>query len=316
MVALRMRERGLAVRSGDTIPYVICHPDGNNGATSQPATTTGSGLLAERAHHPDDVRREHRLVDTEWYLAQQVHPCVARLCEHLPGTDAGRLASALGLDATKYYNHPPRLPQVGREHGGFGDTEHRRQTNVPSFMLADEERYRQCAPLTVTCPGCGHALAVSSLSEAPIICPGCTRPLPPTSLHYQVRATINKLLAAYYAGWVECDETTCRARTRQLRLYEERCPIEGCRGTVRHLISGQQVYQQLLYYRSLLDSTAGGRKVTTSGETGKRSIPPELDALRHWLNGMIEKCAYPIVSLAEIFSFVSRSTGVPAGSLL
>lgn len=313
-----MRERGLAVRSGDTIPYVICRPaDGNNGTTQSMAS--GSGLLAERAHHPDDVRREHLLVDTEWYLAQQVHPCVARLCEHLSGTDAGRLASALGLDATKYYSHPPPALSQVREHGGHGGGEPRRPANVPTFMLTDEERYRQCTPLTVTCPGCGHSLAVSGLGAAPIVCPGCTQSLPPTSLHFQVRGTVNKLLAAYYAGWVECDETGCRARTRQLRLYEERCPIEGCRGTVRHLISGRDVYEQLRYYRSLLDPAAGRDRKTmgsSSGESGKRHLPPELDTLRHWLTGMIDKCAYPIVNLAEIFSFVSRNTGIPAASLL
>lgn len=293
-----MRGRGLAVRSGDTVPYVICRVEGGS-----------TGLLTDRAHHPDEVRREHLLVDTEWYLAQQVHPCVARLCEHLPGTDAGRLASALGLDATRYYHHQPHRRERPEPTG-----QHR--TSVPSFLLTDEERFRQCAVLTVVCSGCGHSLAADSLGGAPIVCPGCTRPIPPTSLHYQLRTAVTKLLAAYYADWVECDEATCRARTRQLRLYEERCPIEGCRGTVHHLVSGHEVYQQLLYYRSLLDSESKRTAIVAPVEGEKRSMPSELDSLRHWLNEVIDKCAYPIVNLAEIFSFVNKGTGLSAGSLL
>lgn len=38
----------------------------------------------------------------EWYLANQVHPPVARLCGPIEGTDNARLATCLGLDSNKY----------------------------------------------------------------------------------------------------------------------------------------------------------------------------------------------------------------------
>lgn len=43
-VALRLKERGLTAKVGDTIPYVICAGE--------------SSTLSARAYHPDDVRKE------------------------------------------------------------------------------------------------------------------------------------------------------------------------------------------------------------------------------------------------------------------
>ena len=40
-----MKAKGLAAKVGDTIPYVICEGD-------------GGGLIAARAHHPDEVLKE------------------------------------------------------------------------------------------------------------------------------------------------------------------------------------------------------------------------------------------------------------------
>lgn len=48
-VALRMKKTGVNVKAGDTIPYVICEVEG-----VQNGTSAGS---AERAFHPDDIKR-------------------------------------------------------------------------------------------------------------------------------------------------------------------------------------------------------------------------------------------------------------------
>lgn len=45
-VALRLKSKGMSVRAGDTVPYVICvHKD----------SLTPKGSYAERAYHPDEV---------------------------------------------------------------------------------------------------------------------------------------------------------------------------------------------------------------------------------------------------------------------
>jgi DNA polymerase alpha subunit A len=35
-------------------------------------------------------------VDIKYYLSQQIHPVVSRLCEPIEGTDAARIAESLG----------------------------------------------------------------------------------------------------------------------------------------------------------------------------------------------------------------------------
>lgn len=44
VVAIRMKERGEALRIHDTIPYIICEGGGN--------------LIASKAYHPDDLKKE------------------------------------------------------------------------------------------------------------------------------------------------------------------------------------------------------------------------------------------------------------------
>jgi DNA polymerase alpha subunit A len=47
-VALRMKTRNAAVRAGDVIPYIFCSADGDG---------AGSSVQAERARHPDELRK-------------------------------------------------------------------------------------------------------------------------------------------------------------------------------------------------------------------------------------------------------------------
>lgn len=66
-------------------PYYLVFQDGSNLPAGQ------------RAYHPDELRKqEHLKVDTKYYLAQQVHPVVSRLCNPIEGTDAAHIAECLG----------------------------------------------------------------------------------------------------------------------------------------------------------------------------------------------------------------------------
>jgi len=104
-----MKKMGLGIRTGDTIPYVICAGE----------EFKETKIIADRARHPNDISSSDTLkigmisikfegfmynewhdlivlVDYEWYLNQQVHPAVARLCEPIEGTDAVQIARSLG----------------------------------------------------------------------------------------------------------------------------------------------------------------------------------------------------------------------------
>jgi DNA polymerase alpha subunit A len=45
----------------------------------------------------DEPKTNEKLkVDVKYYLAQQIHPVVSRLCDPIEGTDAARIAECLG----------------------------------------------------------------------------------------------------------------------------------------------------------------------------------------------------------------------------
>lgn len=86
-VAMRIKARGGAARSGDVISYIFCaSPDGSSSKTGR----------ADNAHSPDEIRRESLSVDYEYYITSQVLPPVERLCDNIEGTDRARLAECLG----------------------------------------------------------------------------------------------------------------------------------------------------------------------------------------------------------------------------
>lgn len=77
-------------------------------------SSASSAGLAERARHPDEVKSDDSrwLVDIDYYLAQQIHPVVSRLCAEIQGTSPERLAECLGLDPSKVKNsfHSSHFP--------------------------------------------------------------------------------------------------------------------------------------------------------------------------------------------------------------
>ena len=85
-VALRYnKESGGHLRAGDTVPYVICD-DGSGKAATQ------------RAYHVEELKNSTELkVDVNYYLAQQIHPVVSRICEPIEELDAFQIADCLGI---------------------------------------------------------------------------------------------------------------------------------------------------------------------------------------------------------------------------
>lgn len=90
-VAMRMNTTmNRNFKKGDVVGYVICE-DG----TEEP--------YIKRAYHLDEMKLNKNLkIDFNYYLANQVHPIVARIIEPLNETDAAHIADCLGLDPKKY----------------------------------------------------------------------------------------------------------------------------------------------------------------------------------------------------------------------
>eukprot|EP00897_Mesotaenium_endlicherianum_P001393 jgi/Mesen1/1281/ME000013S00772 len=139
-VALRRKQAGLreGCSAGDTVPYVVCIERGS-------VSTGASGGIAQKARHIDELKASDDAfdVDVEYYLAHQIHPVVSRLCAPIEGTDSARIADCLGLDASKFHKQAATATTLKEE-----------ALLASSSALDDDERYRHCEALQLTCPSC------------------------------------------------------------------------------------------------------------------------------------------------------------------
>ncbi|KAI0793848.1 DNA polymerase alpha catalytic subunit [Fomes fomentarius] len=240
-VALRLKAKGGTARAGDVIPYVFCL--GETGETAKSAQ-------ADRAKHPDEVRRESDKlkIDYEHYLSQQVLPPIERLCDPIEGTDRARLAECLGLDPNRY-----RTIAAGEsEEKYFGTLD---------SLLSDAQRYKDADAFMVRCRACQNNVPCGPLNErekshiqpSGLTCPQCHAAVGMASVQTQLEVQIREHIAKYYENWTVCDDSTCGNRTRMMGVYGRRCLRPGCRGSVTFEYSDAQLYNQLRYYMSLFD---------------------------------------------------------------
>ncbi|KAG5528834.1 hypothetical protein RHGRI_029482 [Rhododendron griersonianum] len=249
-VALRLKRNGHSTgcSAGDTVPYVICCEQGASSDTS-----TG---IAQRARHPDELKRDNGkwMVDIAYYLSQQIHPVVSRLCASIQGTSPARLADCLGLDSSKF--------QSKSSDGVDND--------ASSLLLCgvnDDERYGGCEPLTLSCPSCcGTFECPTVLSSIRALisdkktdskaeessqsfwhnlhCPKCPDEgdvgrISPALIANQVKRQTEGFISTYYKGLMTCDDETCKYTTRSLNLRIEhniRIPAEKELARIRPLV--------------------------------------------------------------------------------
>ncbi|TKS87838.1 DNA polymerase alpha catalytic subunit [Collichthys lucidus] len=133
---------GHRVKAGDTVSYIICK-DGSTLAASQ------------RAYALEQLQKQEGLtLDTQYYLAQQIHPVVSRICDPIEGIDGVLIATWLGLDPGQFRAQQ----QYQREEEADG------MLGAP-VQLTDEERYKDCERFTFTCPQCGTDNIYDSVFE-------------------------------------------------------------------------------------------------------------------------------------------------------
>ncbi|XP_056004368.1 DNA polymerase alpha catalytic subunit-like [Ostrea edulis] len=245
-VALRVNSKGgKKMKAGDTVAYIICE-DGSSLAASQ------------RAYHPEELAKSDTLtVDTKYYLSQQVHPVVSRLCDPIEGTDAAHLAECLGLDPSGY------------KHAVHYDEEEEALMN--GTEISDEEKYRDCERFKFVCPGatCSREIIVDAVfmgaeefTECSVsICPNkeCRTdmkdhvPYISNRLQMDIRRHIQK----YYQGWLKCEDAACGTVTRKVPLtFQRGHPVcHAChRGLLHPLYTDTMLYTQLCFYEHIFDA--------------------------------------------------------------
>lgn len=296
-VALRMQERGLGARMGDVIPYIFCL--GKDGASSS------KSAQADRAHHPDELRKQgsELKVDFEHYLALQILPPVERLCESIQGTDRGRLAECLGLDASRYAVTSVSASSVPD-----------REFVTLDSQTPDSVRFAKCDRLAITCPRCKtstnfEGINTSCLSpKGVLLCSSveCAIPLPLNSLIIQLELSIRLHISRYYTAWQACTEPSCGVRTRLLGVYASRCLVKGCRGRVGPEYSDKQLYDQLCYFASLFDVARAFERTKAGSELDEVKIlaarnRDALDALAKTVGRYLDRNDRRYVDLGKIF---------------
>jgi DNA polymerase alpha subunit A len=232
-VAIRLRKSGRRVGAGDYIKYVICKE--SQGSHAGSGTSNRSSGLASRAFHPDEViaSKGALVLDSEYYLENQVLPPIMRLCEPIESIEGSRLATALGLDSQKYARHEV---SERREHGltGFSDVQ----------------------PLLITCPGCrsesefkGVVYAGKAVKSNGLECIHCNRRLSIAAISNSIVLQNRKWVKQYYTTPFKLnggDGIWARRETRNVGLG-------GHAAQISRQFDEAWLYKQLRYVRYLMD---------------------------------------------------------------
>ncbi|KAI9257390.1 DNA polymerase family B-domain-containing protein [Phascolomyces articulosus] len=295
-VALRMREAGISVKSGDTIPYVICQVD-------NVPTGTKAGF-ADRAFHPDDVVRNEMKLDIDWYLNQQVHPPIGRLCSPIDGTDIARLAECLGLDSTKF--------NVSRTY-----VEEEEEFATLESQISDAERFKDAERLVLQCGFCRHEQTFEGITRMledntvvpGLQCSGCQRMIAETTIRGALIRAMRSFIRKYYQGWLVCDDNTCDSRTRSMSVFGRRCLKDNCHGAMKREYTDKQLYTQLLYLTTILDPSkakqnAAGAPLSASIESIINKNHTMFTRLNAVADGYLQRSGYRHVDLSKLMSLV------------
>ncbi|XP_042829976.1 DNA polymerase alpha catalytic subunit isoform X2 [Panthera tigris] len=291
---------GRKVKAGDTVSYVICQ-DGSNLSASQ------------RAYAPEQLQKQDNLtIDTQYYLAQQIHPVVARICEPIDGIDAVLIATWLGLDSTQF-----------RVHHYHKDEENDALLGGPA-QLTDEEKYRDCERFKCPCPTCGTENIYDSVFDGsgtdiePSLyrCSNIDCKASPLTFMVQLSnkliMDIRRCIKKYYEGWLMCEEPACRNRTRRLPLqFSRNGPLcQVCmKATLRPEYSDKSLYTQLCFYRYIFDADCALEKLITDHEKDKwkkqfftPKVRQDYQKLKNTAEQFLSRSGYSEVNLSKLFA--------------
>lgn len=299
-VALRALSQGKTVRQNDVVSYITTAVSESNNES-----------VAKRAFAPADVLTSKSTLkpDVEWYLSKQIFPPIERLCAPMPGTDSMHLADCLGLDVRKY-----NLSTAERSDPGL-------QISPLESQIPDSVRFAACSKLSLRCRRChsgtlmeGLVVSVESVGAQGLQC-SCGLAFSTLSIVAQLEHAIRVHTSRYYDAFLVCDDASCGNRTRQMSVYGKRClgPLgqaRGCRGYMRYEYSDKELYNQLLYYRSLFDvdmsvGTLEPRqleKVNAAREFNRERF----HTCKSVVDAYLAKCGHVWVQMDTLFAFMGQ----------
>lgn len=303
VVARRRLDRGEVVKADDVIQYVI-------------ANTGDDAQVPDRARTVAEMKKAGLAADAEWYLVHQLLPPLERVCANVDGADRARLAEVMGIDVVKH-----GLLNRTVDHSADKELDPLEST------IPDAERFRDARRLVLTCPASHEFVfkglvpdAADTVTASGISCPECKTPMPPLRLNAQLEVAIRTEIARYYAGWLVCDESSCRVRTRQIGVYGKKClGRDGlCQGVMSYEYTDRALYNQLLYFDSLFDVDKAKKNAalpSTAGSDTPTLSPTAIEALaeqnrdrfapsRAVVDSYLANCGRRFVDMNSLFSFM------------
>ncbi|MCO5547461.1 hypothetical protein L7F22_000911 [Adiantum nelumboides] len=321
-VALRLKQAGhrIGCSVGDTVPYIICIEQGSG-------STLG---IAERARHPDELKQDpgNWMVDIDYYLSQQIHPVVSRLCAPIEGTDAKHLADCLGLDASKFQTRTSasllQKDEALVSASAILDDDDRTIQELGISFPIEKSSTARCPELTKDADSDELKSASSLLPEDYLQCPKCRNTdnfqgLSAAMLANQLKQRVDEFIKRYYEGWMKCDDELCGLTTRTINLRvlgdSERgtiCPNHPrCSGSLARQYTEVDLYKQLTHLCRILDANRALEKIPEMGArleaekrlaALKRTVDMALRTVEHirdlcsyrWQEDVVIKEAYPL----------------------
>ena len=136
---------------------------------------------------------------------------------------------------------------------------------VPSCMMSDEDRFKDCLKLMCKCFSCESTSpfpgVVDGHGRCGLYCPSCGAAgwgLGSEANCYgyisnQLTLLMRECLRKYYDTVLICDDPTCGRKTRQQSVMKNMC--SACRGVVLPEYSEAQLHCQIKYLESLFDAS-------------------------------------------------------------
>ncbi|OQV12748.1 DNA polymerase alpha catalytic subunit [Hypsibius exemplaris] len=307
------------LRHGDTIPYVICNevPPGIVVVGGKKAPHT------QRAYHIEEFRanRTTLSIDKQYYLAEQIHKVVNRLCEPIDGVDAVVVAECLGIDRSVYGS-------CYVDHSALAEEE-----KMQGFM-ADCELYKDCEPLTLVCPGCGN----NWIFDEPILekdgqysfslqkCQFCEQEPIQSVIRIRnvLRIRIGQALQRYYKTQFTCQDASCFYQCSfvppKFHRGQPVCP--ACeKAVLKPAYSDRELYLQLCFWRNAFDPQRALEKIKNKPWHGSLALTlkqnPELlacfEEVSRFVQSFLDKSAYGRVTFSNFFP---RSLGAASSRAL
>ncbi|XP_045472031.1 DNA polymerase alpha catalytic subunit [Harmonia axyridis] len=286
-VALRYNKQlGGHFRSGDTVPYVICNDGSNNSAV-------------QRAYHLDELKSSDKLtIDVKYYLSQQIHPVVSRICEPIEGIDAFQIADCLGIDTSSF-----KKPIVRNE-------------NIAELVAKPEMKFKNVDPFIFECYDCKKKNSIEGPLRQGIMvlekCSNCN--VSPVSyllyIQNQFTLAINKYIKKYYMNIMICEDPACDNETNRVpSRFVGKYPVcTLCKsGIMYKKYTESDLYFQLSYFRHIFDISKINRRKAMDD-----MVENGYHVLKETAEKYLSQSGYSVVNLTDLFSgFMMRENQQP-----